>query len=195
MCLPPNTLNTAIKWGQFVRAQHQKGRFFLANCLALPEQSSAQKEVDDQKAQEPRSKHRICPSNKAFCRNLGIWAQTARLQLSPLLFHDCYLPLELPILWHLFIWNCTHTCPTWDRVEEVTVMQEQGVPPPPLSAPPADTAGSAPGAPSSKHGWRIGVVFKSWQPLQQPNPSQLSAFSWARPILAVYVRKVGWVEW
>lgn len=46
----------------------------------------------------------------------------------------------------------------------------------------------------SEHGWRIGVVFISWQPLQQPNPSQF-AFSWARPILAVYVRKVGWVEW
>ena len=66
-----NTSNTAVKLGQFVAAQRQKGRFFLANCLELPEQSSAQKEVDDQKVQEPRPKHRTCPSNKAFWHSLS----------------------------------------------------------------------------------------------------------------------------
>lgn len=152
-------------------------------------------EGGDQKAQEPRPKHRTCPSNKAFHHSLSTWARTARLQLSPLLFHDCYVPLELHILWHFFIWDCTHTCLTWDRVEEVMVMQEQGAPPLHLKCSTSRHSWlshlcNIP----SEHGWRIGVVFISWQPLQQPNPSQF-AFSWARPILAVYVRKVGWVEW
>lgn len=37
-----------------------------------------------------------------------------------LLFHDYCPSLEMPILWHFLTWNCTHPCPTWGRVEEVS---------------------------------------------------------------------------